>query len=134
MSDNDTSETASDAYVYFYPIVQNLKTFFFASVWPHTTSYGGPVNQFRHATQLVDWRFTSVVSPNNDTLYSQAWLDLDQQPIVLGLPDVPTVAGKRVRKHWHHLPHPYKNYIIFDMKTLERVNVIPEMAMRESLA
>ena len=91
MSDNTL--TASDAYIYF---MQNLKTLFYGSVWPHTTSYAGPVNQFSHASQLLDWRFTAVVSPNNDTLYSTAWLDLDQQPMVLRLPTVPTVSGKKV--------------------------------------
>lgn len=88
-------DKASDAYVYFYPIVQNLKTFYFASVWPHTIGYG-PVNQFSHASRLLDWRFTAVVAPNNDTLYSLAWLDLEQQPIVLGLPTVPMIGGKKV--------------------------------------
>lgn len=88
MSDK-TLETASDAYIYFYPIVENLKTLFFASVWPHTSSYVTPVNQFFHSKNLVDWRFTSIVSPNNDTLYSTAWLYLEGQPIVLSLPDVP---------------------------------------------
>ena len=69
-------DAASDAYVYFYPIVQNLKTLLYASVWPHSKKYKAPVNQFYHATSLLDWQFTSVVAPNNDTLYSQAWLDL----------------------------------------------------------
>ena len=89
--------TASDAYVYFYPIVQNLKTLYFASVWPHTASYT-PLSQFSHASKLLDWRFTSIVSPNNDTLYSRAWLDLEPQPIVLSLPKVPlTEDGKKVQ-------------------------------------
>lgn len=96
MSTDSVLETASDAYVYFYPIVENLKTLFYDSVWPHTGSYF-PVNKFSHFTQLVDWTFSDVVAPNNDTLYSRAWLDLEEQPIVLSLPDVPTTAtGKKV--------------------------------------
>lgn len=94
---SDTVSTASDAYIYFYPIVQNLKTLYYASIWPHTPSYRAPVNQFSHSSQLLDWRFTAVVSPNNDTLYSRAWLDLEQQPMVLRLPTVPPLAsGKKV--------------------------------------
>jgi 3D (Asp-Asp-Asp) domain-containing protein len=33
-----------------------------------------------------DATFTDVVSPNADTLYSQAWLDLEKKPIVLSVP------------------------------------------------
>jgi len=29
-----------------------------------------------------------VVSPNNDTLYSQAWLDLSREPIILHIPPI----------------------------------------------
>ena len=107
MSD-DTLETASDAYVYFYPIVENLKTFFFSSVWPHTASYRGPVNQFSHATQLVDWRFSNVVSPNNDTLYSSAWLDLEEQPIVLSLPDVPSAPNNKKVSYYYKMEYSYR--------------------------
>ncbi len=32
-----------------------------------------------------------MVSPNNDTLYSRAWLDLDKTPMILGLPAVPVM-------------------------------------------
>ncbi len=86
----------TDAYVYFYPVVENLKTLFLSSVWPHTSSYRGAPNVFHHATDLVDYTFTGVVSPNNDTLYSSAWLDLDEQPLILGLPDVTVVSSGKV--------------------------------------
>ncbi len=83
-------ELASDAYVYFYPIVQNLKTLFQFSIWPHSDKFSfTPLNQFNHSSTLVGWRFTGVVSPNNDTLYSRAWLDLDNSPMILKVPEVP---------------------------------------------
>ena len=85
-----TIEVASEAYVYFYPVVQNLNNLFQSSIWPHNPAFT-PLNQFMHSTTLVDWRFTSVVSPNNDTLYSRAWLDLDKTPMILGLPAVPVM-------------------------------------------
>ena len=47
-------------------------------------------------TPELGWTW-SIVSPNNDTLYSRAWLDLEPQPIVLSLPKVPlTEDGKKV--------------------------------------
>lgn len=44
-------------------------------------------NRFTHARTFPDHNFRNVVRPNNDTLYSIAWLDLDKQPVVLTVPD-----------------------------------------------
>ncbi|MBZ5710351.1 DUF1254 domain-containing protein [Nannocystis pusilla] len=50
-----------------------------------------PVNTFQHMRAFPDASFRDVVSPNADTLYSSAWLDLAKEPLVLSLPDM----GKR---------------------------------------
>ena len=44
-------------------------------------------NQFVHARQLLRAGTSRVVTPNNDTLYTNAWLDLGAGPLVI---DVPT--------------------------------------------
>ena len=36
----------------------------------------GALNQLRHRRRLLDHTSRSVTAPNNDTLYSNAWLDL----------------------------------------------------------
>ena len=46
-----------------------------------------PLNQFAHAPSFPDPEFKNVVSPNADTRYSIAWLDLSREPIVLHVPD-----------------------------------------------
>ena len=43
------------------------------------------------ARKFPDHRFTRVVSPNADTLYSAAWLDVSKEPIILSVPEM----GKR---------------------------------------
>lgn len=88
-----TSEIAAEAFVYFFPIVENMKTLVYASIWPHTDKYG-PLNQFNHDTELCDWEFTEFVTPNNDTLH--VLQSLDGEPIVLSHPDYPTLDGKTV--------------------------------------
>ena len=45
------------------------------------------VNQMGYSTHLVNASFTDVVSPNTDTLYNIAWLELGKEPIVLHVPD-----------------------------------------------
>jgi len=46
------------------------------------------VNQFTHTRRLLGPQDREVVSPNNDTLYSNAWLDLSNGPVVIDSPDM----------------------------------------------
>ena len=48
----------------------------------------GPLNTLVHAKQLLTPDFEDVQSPNNDTLYTTAWLDLRDEPLVLHVPDM----------------------------------------------
>lgn len=45
-----------------------------------------PVNTLGHARHLLTHRDRAVTRPNNDTLYSSAWLDLSAGPVMLSLP------------------------------------------------
>jgi hypothetical protein len=88
---NDTATEfaalAAQAYVFAYPLVlmELTKRQFVA---PGATGLGrAPVNTFAHVPVFPDASFESVVSPNNDTLYSAAWLDLSAGPMLLSLPD-----------------------------------------------
>jgi hypothetical protein len=48
-----------------------------------------PINQFGHMRRLVTSAIKNLpISPNNDTVYSGALLDLKEQPIILRTPDV----------------------------------------------
>lgn len=46
------------------------------------------VNQFTHTRRLLGPDDREVVSPNNDTLYSNAWLDLADGPVLIDTPDM----------------------------------------------
>ncbi len=43
-------------------------------------------NVWQHAPGLVDHKYRGVTTPNCDTLYSGAWLDLDDAPIFIEVP------------------------------------------------
>lgn len=58
------------------------------AIQPLCPLYKGPLNEFVHARHLVNANFTDVVTPNSDTLYSGAWLDVRTEPMVLSLPDI----------------------------------------------
>lgn len=46
------------------------------------------VNQFTHTHRRLGPDDREVVSPNNDTVYSNAWLDLSQGPVLVDTPDM----------------------------------------------
>jgi hypothetical protein len=46
------------------------------------------VNQFTHTHRKLGPEDREVVSPNNDTVYSNAWLDLSDGPVVIGTPEM----------------------------------------------
>jgi len=50
-----------------------------------------PLNQFWHARRLSTAADRSGGSPNNDTLYSIAWIDLSKEPLILS---VPALSGR----------------------------------------
>lgn len=54
---------------------------------PSPSGTNAPMGQFASVRAFPDATFTDVVSPNADTLYSIAWLDLKQEPIVMSVPD-----------------------------------------------
>jgi hypothetical protein len=74
------------AYVYGFPVVEMYRVRYRHVSDPNNPERT-PLNRLRHARRLRDHTATAVVSPNNDTLYSSAWLDLAREPVVLSLPD-----------------------------------------------
>ncbi|HEY5805293.1 MAG TPA: DUF1254 domain-containing protein [Lysobacter sp.] len=85
-------DLVADAYLFGYPLVLTDVTRAVSSnVADATGPQRAPINQFNHKRAFPDYTFTDVVSPNADTLYSVAWLDLSKEPMVLSVPDM----GKR---------------------------------------
>ena len=76
-------KSASAAYIYGYPLVLMDKT------RQAMFTGGGEINQFNHVQKFPDHTFRNVVRPNNDTLYSIAWLDLSEDAQVLTVPAMP---------------------------------------------
>jgi hypothetical protein len=49
--------------------------------------FEAPVNQFAYADALAGPGPGAIIHPNADTIYTEAWLDLSHQPMVLHVPD-----------------------------------------------
>jgi len=80
-------DLARRATIYLFPVYEMYRT-----RWRATVDESNPLrqklNRFRHLPVLADHRARAVTTPNNDTLYSSAWLDLSVEPLFLIVPPV----------------------------------------------
>ncbi|MBV7512930.1 MULTISPECIES: DUF1254 domain-containing protein [unclassified Pseudomonas] len=77
-----------DAYVYFYPLLtMDITRKQFTNIEPGKEFGKGPMNMFVSVPQYPPANFKGVVRSNFDTLYSIAWLDLTEEPLVIAAPD-----------------------------------------------
>ncbi|WP_067845939.1 DUF1254 domain-containing protein [Nocardia lijiangensis] len=74
-ADADAMSIATDAYVFGYPLV----------LMDVTRENGAPANRFQHGDPPTPEN-EQVVRLNLDTLYSQAWLDVRTEPMILRVP------------------------------------------------
>ena len=77
---------ARDAYLYALPLIEMATTRARLLKVP-----GAAVNRLNHTRALADHTARWVTTPNNDTLYSPAFLDLTKGPVTLTIP----AMGKR---------------------------------------
>ena len=80
---------AEEAYIFTFPILEQYKMLFAQALYPDSGAYGAALNEVSHTQELLGPDYTFIVRPNNDTLYSGAWLDLRAEPIVLSVPAIP---------------------------------------------
>jgi hypothetical protein len=89
LTPDEAREIAAEAWLYAYAPLQGYQTMYNQTVNTAFPGYVGGFNQFRHYARSATPADTDIVSPNNDTPYSWAWLDLRAEPMVLSLPAVP---------------------------------------------
>ncbi len=76
-----------DAYLYFYPLITMDLTRLQSLNLPPDEGLSGPPNKFFNMPAFPPADMRQVVRPNFDTLYSSAWLDLTDGPVVVSVPD-----------------------------------------------
>lgn len=75
------------AYVYGFPLVMMDLTREASTAVTTAGEFTAPVNQFSVMTHYPDASFRAVARTGLDTLFAVAWADLDQEPLVLSVPD-----------------------------------------------
>ena len=96
----DVWDTLEAAYVYAFPLVLMDATKTVATNTEEPVTGKAPVNQFIHGVALANAQFKNVVTPNVDTIYSQVWYDLSEEPIVYVLPETDRFCKVQVLDAW----------------------------------
>ena len=99
-TDENIWETVEDAYVYAFPLVLMDATETSATNTEEAVTGKAPVNQFIHSVALANAQFRNVVTPNVDTIYSQVWYDLSEEPMVYELPETDRFCKVQVLDGW----------------------------------
>ena len=79
---------AEEAYVFSFPMLMGYRYAFASFLAPSLPSYRGPVNTMLGEAVTLGPDFKDVITPNADTPYSMALLDLRAEPMILEVPRV----------------------------------------------
>jgi hypothetical protein len=79
---------AKEAYIYGYPLVDSYRIQYAYFVDKDDTSYKAPWNQIANIPNVYTPADTAVQTPNSDTPYSWAGLDLRAEPMVISVPEI----------------------------------------------
>ena len=83
----DAKSIAKEAYTFAYPLVMYYRTMYMQAIDATSSSYSGGFGKWLHLGTSSP-NDIDIVTPNNDSPYSYAWLDLRAEPWVLTLPKI----------------------------------------------
>jgi hypothetical protein len=85
----ESKAIAEEGFIYGLPLVMNYAVLYEFSIDKSSGQFKAPFNQIHNEARVFTYKDTAVVTPNSDTPYSLAWLDLRAEPMVLSVPAVP---------------------------------------------
>jgi hypothetical protein len=79
---------AEEAYLYGFPMIVNYKVMYEYTIYRASRQFKAPFNTIYNEARVFTPKDTTIVTPNSDTPYSMAWLDLRTEPVVLCMPEI----------------------------------------------
>ena len=94
-------ELVEKAYIFSFPLMIMDTTMKVSTNTVEVQEMGrAPANRWMHAKKLATSKFRQVVTPNVDTLYSQLFMDLTEDAVVLHKPAVDRYVMFQVMDAW----------------------------------
>ncbi|MET3601331.1 DUF1254 domain-containing protein [Martelella mangrovi] len=84
----DTAAIAEEATVYGLPMVDLYKLMYDQAIDTGNSQFKAPFNTLHNESNVFTPADISIVTPNSDTPYSELWMDLRAEPVVLCVPEI----------------------------------------------
>lgn len=98
---NEIWKKVYKAYIFSFPLLMMDATMRVSTNTAEPDDSGkAPANRWKHAKHLAAASFRQVVTPNVDTLYSQIFIDLSQDALVLRKPAVSRYVMFQIMNAW----------------------------------
>ena len=89
LTKEETKAIAEECFIYGLPIVMNYGVMYEYAVDKKSSQFKAPFNGIYNMHRVATYKDTAIITPNSDTPYSMAWLDLRAEPMVISVPAVP---------------------------------------------
>jgi len=84
----EAKQIAKEAYIYGFSMVLNYKTMYEYAVDKKSPEYKGDFNKLGCEARVFTPEDKTVVTPNSDTPYCMAWVDMRAEPMVFTIPEI----------------------------------------------
>ena len=84
----EAQATAEEAYLYGFPMIVGYDVLYQYFIDRDSKQFKAPINQIHNEARVFTPTDTGISTPNSDTPYSMALLDLRAEPFVLCMPEI----------------------------------------------
>ena len=88
LTGDEVRQIAEEAYLYGFSMIVGYAVLYKYFIDPHSGQFKAPINEIHNETRVYTPKDTGISTPNSDTPYSMAFLDLRAQPMVLCMPEI----------------------------------------------
>jgi len=85
---SEVQAIAEEAYLYGFPMIVGYKVMYEYNIDRNSGQFKAPFNQISNEARVYTYKDTAISTPNSDTPYSVAQLDLRAEPMVLCMPEI----------------------------------------------